>query len=72
MRPLMREVEQLLSEAGTCPDPKKVAGTCREILKLRDSLWTFAYVDGVEPSYSATTRHLSVAEAQAPELSGPL
>ncbi len=57
MRPLMREVERLLDEAAVCPNPK-VAGTSAEILKLREALWTFAYVEGVEPTNNQAERDL--------------
>jgi transposase len=57
MRPLMREVERLLAEAAdVCP--KKVAGTAREILKLKDALWTFVYTQGVEPTNNLAERDL--------------
>lgn len=57
MRPLMQEVERLLHEASVCPNAR-VAGTSREILKLADSLWTFVYVDGVEPTNNLAERDL--------------
>jgi transposase len=57
MRPLMREVEQLLAEAASCPNAR-VAGTCREILKLREALWTFVYVERVEPTNNLAERDL--------------
>jgi transposase len=57
MRPLMRQVERLLVEAAdVCP--KKVAGTAREILKLKDALWTFVYTEGVEPTNNLAERDL--------------
>jgi transposase len=57
MRPLMRQVERLLAEAAdVCP--KKVAGTAREILKLKDALWTFVYTQGVEPTNNLAERDL--------------
>lgn len=57
MRPLMREVEHLLAQAAdVCP--KKVAGTAREILKLKDALWTFVYTEGVEPTNNLAERDL--------------
>jgi transposase len=49
MSPLRREVERLL-EAGSCCGVPKTAGTCRDILKRRQALWTFVQVDGVEPT----------------------
>lgn len=57
MRPLRGEVERLLAEAAVCPNAK-VAGTCREILKLRDALWTFVYVEGVEPTNNMAEQDL--------------
>jgi len=59
LRPLMREVGRLLREASTCGE--KGAGTCREILKLEDSLWTFVYVDAVEPTNNSAERALRPA-----------
>ena len=57
MRPLMREVERLLEEAAeVCP--KTVAGTARQILKLKDALWTFVYTEGVEPTNNLAERDL--------------
>jgi transposase len=37
------------------------AGTCREILKLKDAMWTFVYVDGVEPTNNHAERALRPA-----------
>jgi len=31
----------------------KTAGTCRDILKRREALWTFVQVEGVEPTNNA-------------------
>jgi transposase len=59
MLPLMREVGRLLREASACGE--KGAGTCREILKLEDSLWTFVYVAGVEPTNNSAERALRPA-----------
>ena len=57
MRPLMREVERLLAEAvDVCP--RKMAGTARQILKLKDALWTFVYTEGVEPTNNLAERDL--------------
>jgi transposase len=41
-----------LQEGTDCP-AKSVAGRCREILELAPALWTFAYIDGVEPTNNA-------------------
>jgi hypothetical protein len=34
----------------------KTAGTCRDILKRREALWTFVQVAGVEPTNNAAER----------------
>jgi transposase len=57
MSPLRREVERLL-DAGSRGGVPKTAGTCRDILKRREALWTFVQVDGVEPTNNAAERSL--------------
>jgi transposase len=49
MSPLRREVERLLDAGSRCGIPP-TAGTCRDILKRREALWTFVQVEGVEPT----------------------
>jgi transposase len=41
-----------LREGAAC-EVKGVDGRCREILALEQALWTFAYVEGVEPTNNA-------------------
>ncbi len=55
MTPLRREVERLL-EAGSQCGAAKTEGTCREILKRREALWTFVQVEGVEPTNNTAER----------------
>ena len=55
MWPIRREVERLLEAGQTCGVPK-TEGTCREILKLRQALWTFVRHEGVEPTNNAAER----------------
>lgn len=57
MTPLRREVERLL-EAGSQCGVAKTAGTCREILKRREALWTFVQVEGVEPTNNMAERSI--------------
>jgi transposase len=57
MKPLMAEVERLLAVGAVCPN-QKVAGTCGEILKLADAMWTFVYTPGVEPTNNLAERDL--------------
>jgi transposase len=55
MRPIRREVERLLEAGQTCGVPK-TEGTCRDILKRRQALWTFVRHAGVEPTNNAAER----------------
>src|SRR5215468_2809069 len=55
MTPLRCEVERLL-EAGSQWGGAKTEGTCQEILKRREALWTFVQVDGVEPTNNTAER----------------
>ena len=60
MTPLRREVERLL-EAGRRSGIPKTAGTCRDILKRREALWTFVQVEGVEPTNNTAERSIRPA-----------
>ncbi len=51
------EVRLLLQRGAAC-GCAKTAGTCTEILKVEESLWTFARVEGVEPTNNAAERAL--------------
>lgn len=51
------EVRLLLQRGAAC-GCAKTAGTCAEILKVEESLWTFARVAGVEPTNNAAERAL--------------
>jgi transposase len=55
MTPLRREVERLLEVGSQC-GVAKTEGTCREILKRREALWTFVQVEGVEPTNNTAER----------------
>ncbi len=55
MSPLRREVERLL-EVGSVCGVAKTEGTCHEILKRREALWTFVQVEGVEPTNNTAER----------------
>ena len=57
MSPVRREVERRLEAGSMCGVPK-TDGTCRDILKRREALWTFVQVDGVEPTNNAAERSL--------------
>ena len=57
MEPLERRVEDLLEQAACGPDPK-VAGTCVEILSVKDALWTFVDHEGVEPTNNESEREV--------------
>src|SRR5437899_3377524 len=57
MSPLRREVERLLEAGSRCGVPQ-TAGTCRDILKRREALWTFVQVEGVEPTNNTAERSI--------------
>jgi transposase len=57
MSPLRKEVHRLL-EAGSRCGVSKTEGTCREILKRREALWTFVQVEGVEPTNNSAERSI--------------
>lgn len=52
---LRAEVRNLLASGAASPRPK-TAATCREVLAVEASLWTFARVAGVEPTNNAAER----------------
>lgn len=55
LRPLQRRVQRLL-EQGTRAAEAKSARTCAKILKVFPALWTFARVEGVEPTNNSGER----------------
>jgi len=55
MTPLRRAGERLL-EAGSQCGVAKTEGTCREMRKRRQALWTFVQVDSVEPTHNTAER----------------
>ena len=54
---LRDEFRLLLQRGGACRCAK-TAGTCAEILKVEETLWTFSRVEGVEPTNNAAERAL--------------
>jgi transposase len=57
MRPMRIEVGELLRKGTTCSH-KGTAGTCRDILKREEALWTFVDVPGVEPTNNLAEREI--------------
>ena len=57
VRELRRQVRTHL-ERGVACGVVKTAGTCRELLAVEASLWTFARVGGVEPTNNAAEREV--------------
>lgn len=49
MIPLQKHVIARLQDGQSCA-VRKVASTCREIMKLEPALWTFVHVEGVVPT----------------------
>jgi transposase len=54
----LRAEVRLLLERGAACACVKTAGTCREILRVEETLWTFARQAGVEPTNNAAERAL--------------
>lgn len=61
MAPVQKRIERLLVKAGACPNAGKTAGMAREILKLKDGLFTFVEVEGIEPTNNAAERAIRPA-----------
>jgi transposase len=57
MSPLRQEVERLWEAGSRCGVPT-TEGTCREILKRREALWTFVQVEGVAPTTNTAERSI--------------
>jgi len=60
MEPVRQATEELLSMA-TESTSSKTANTCEQILKVKDTLWTFVHVEGVEPTNNAAERAIRPA-----------
>lgn len=60
LQPLKAWVVACLHRGAECAHAK-TAGTCRELLKKQAALWTFARVEGVEPTNNHTERALRSA-----------
>lgn len=63
MRSVRTEVERLLMQSAMHAE-EKTAGMCAEILKLKEALWTFVDVEGIEPTNNAAERALRPAVLQ--------
>lgn len=60
MPPVQQQVGKLLRQGAAC-DHSQTAGTCRDILKREDALWTFVRVEGVEPTNNLGERQVRPA-----------
>jgi transposase len=60
MRALRFDVVHWLRQGAACAHPT-TAGTCQEILKVEEDLWTFVEFEGVEPTNNAAERALRQA-----------
>lgn len=49
VEPIRRKIRKLLERGELC-DHGKTAGTCRELLAVEESLWTFVRLEGIEPT----------------------
>jgi transposase len=57
MKSVQQKVGELLRQGAACAHDK-TAGTCRDILKREDALWTFVRIEGVEPTNNLGERQL--------------
>ncbi len=57
MQSVQHQVGECLRQGATC-DHEKTAGTCRDILKREEALWTFVRVEGVEPTNNLAERQI--------------
>ena len=57
MRSVQRRFEALLAEGETVAHGKTIK-PCARLLKHRDSLWTFVYVQGTEPPNNGAERFI--------------
>jgi transposase len=60
MARLRCEVRQTLKEGSKC-GCAKTSASCSEILKVEEGLWTFARIEGIEPTNNAAERALRFA-----------
>lgn len=60
MMPVIDQVGELLEQGSRCRTPK-TAGTCAHILALEWALWTFVFVEGVEPTNNTAERTIRAA-----------
>jgi transposase len=60
MQSVQHKVGELLRQGTDC-DHQRTAGTCRDILKREDALWTFVHVEGVEPTNNLGERQVRPA-----------
>ena len=56
-QPIEREIKEILIE-GTRTENSQTRNTCRNLLKLEHSLWTFARIEGIEPTNNQAERAL--------------
>jgi len=61
MAPVRKRIERLLTKAEACPNAGKTAGMAREILKIKDGLFTFVEVEGIEPTNNTAERAIRPA-----------
>lgn len=60
LKPIQERTRALLERGGACGNPK-TENTCANLLKIFPALWTFAYVEGVEPTNNSSERALRPA-----------
>jgi transposase len=54
--PIRADIERLLSEGTRLEKAPKTAETCKNLMKVKEALWTFAEHEGIEPTNNRAER----------------
>jgi transposase len=57
MRPIRQRILELITQGADCDHPA-TAGSCRDILKRKEALFTFVDVEGIEPTNNLAERQV--------------
>lgn len=60
MTPIIANMDEILKQ-GFDGEDRKVTRFCKNLIKLRPALWTFLYIEGVEPTNNSAERALRPA-----------
>jgi transposase len=57
MRPIRQRIVELITQGADCDQPA-TAGSCRDILKRKEALFTFVDMEGIEPTNNLAERQV--------------